>query len=110
VTRPTLIAAVLADPDAAWAILTADVRVMGPWARTKSASDRVSADYMDNGYECSHGSWAQIARSQKGGVSGWRVVVDGVRGEWFADRNVAEGACDEQLRKAGWLLASGEPT
>lgn len=106
--KQEILTAALADPDVLWAILTADVKVAGPWRRTVKASERVTADYMDNGYDCSHGSWAQVVPARQNKVNGWRFVVDGVKCAWFADRTEAEAACDAQLRAAGWLLATGE--
>lgn len=101
-TRPTLIAAVLADPDALWAILTADVKVAGPWERRAEWSVRKRPD----GNEVVEALFVRTAWDDKP----W-TTRDGscAYTPSFATRAEAEAWCDEQLRKAGWLLATEEP-
>ena len=98
---------VLTDPDALWAVLTSNVRIMGPWKRTKDESERLAHDFADNGYECGHGSWATVTRRRRNKADVWRTSGPGTEGMEFPTRAEAEAWCDERLRADGYLLASG---
>lgn len=63
-----LIAAVLADPAALWAVRHADVRVAGPWTRQAKMSERISdvddCDYGEHGpHVVARVEYVAVARS-----------------------------------------------
>lgn len=100
-TRPALIAAVLADPDALWAILTADAKnVAGPWERRGRSCFRRQTD-----------SVYPVASVVPLGYANEFQAFVFKNQATPADKPMscaeAEAWCDEQLRKAGWLLATG---
>ena len=92
-----LLAAVLANPDVLWAVLTADVKVAGPWAgegnRFRRAAGRQLpiASVMRLGYGPTFQAFAD------------RDCTPAYPG---MTREAAESWCDAQLLAAGWLLAS----
>lgn len=105
--REELIAAVLADPDALWAVLSrADVRhIAGPWLREDRGSWRLRTINPDGPHAATvtpkHDGW-------------WRAQVsypDGFTMTAYAEtshesQDAAEQWCDDRLREAGVLLAT----
>lgn len=96
-TRSDLIAAVLADPDALWAVLTSGVKAAGPWERVEHASRRQTQ------------GWDRASANECASPAGtWLGWVEGAASQGgFTSRGAAEAWCDERLRADGYLLASG---
>ena len=123
-TRPELLAAVLAEPDVLWAIagqlrqLDDGLTVAGPWARTKHESVRFGT-YEDRDYGASIHAWARRFRATKRLPERWYAYVDPegrtIRPDFSGSephptREAAEAWCDARLREAGVLLATGTLT
>lgn len=102
-TRAELITAVLADPDMAWAVLTAEIKVAGPWEtvplrggpirRRRSPTTQVVSCYERGG---------NVFTTQAGGPIEWPKPFPGSLAE-------AEAWLDAHLKANGWLLASETP-
>lgn len=123
-TPQEILTAALSNPDVLWAILTADVKVAGPWERDGDSRRAFSGG--------GQGRWdapavvAEVLRCKNGHENpydtdycpecGKRTNVTmylafSVVAETdtvHRSRAEAESWCDAQLREAGWLLASGE--
>lgn len=104
VKSPALVAMVLADPDALWALVAEERDVMSPWRRFAKRSERLGAV----------GEFPQFCEIRNIGKT-WRVrhmpgafaYPQGTVYFFVADtREEAEQWADARLREAGWILAS----
>lgn len=123
-TRPELLAAVLADPDLLWAARSEGVCVLSPWERDANSSLRHTGEEPVSCRECgNYVHEVRICRARTK-VELWRVVdiLPVVRHRAVAHgrplsrapfiyetatRDEAEQWCDARLREAGVLLATG---
>jgi hypothetical protein len=127
VTRPELLAAVLADADVLWAVATrlhqwagfgdseGDVRVAGPWARTDRESCRPGF-YNDRDYGIALFASVKRYKPTTKLPMRWKACVEPEGSMSHPDYgnsldfwtlDAAEQWCDARLREAGVLLASG---
>lgn len=125
--RAEFLAGVLGDADVMWAVITANVKIAGPWARGDGYDLAEGCAYC-TGRRVSGGAWHTVASvtaenrcacgqersadpvpcAECGEREGLRVFAASVRGveRRFEDRATAEAWCDATLRACDWLIVT----
>ena len=94
--RSDLIAAVLADPDALWAVLTSGVKVAGPWTGEGNRFRHAVGHTLPV---------ASVVRLGYGPTFQAFAARDSTPAYPGVSKAEAESWCDERLRADGYLLA-----